>query len=165
MLLLLANNQSSHLCCVLALHLATILCGCLQELRDEVFMKVERLFLCGLRSNNPEQRARFLQLYQKTIAINLYDRMDWVVTRQEWSNLANQFWLKQVGGWVGHICLHCAIVHGMVERYDHFATANAFLQVLESCSRARGTPRMVVGWRICIRQLFRLVAFANSCHG
>jgi hypothetical protein len=76
--------------------------GFLQELREEVFMKVERLFLCGLRSNNPEQRARFLQLYQKTIAINLYDRMDWVVTRQEWSNLANQFWLKQVGvGWGG----------------------------------------------------------------
>lgn len=66
-----------------------------QELREEVFNKVERLFLIGLRASDPETRHKFFALYDRVINRALYDRMQFVIVGQEWASMSQQFWLKQ----------------------------------------------------------------------
>lgn len=54
----------------------------LQELSDEVFSKVERLFLLGLRAADPVRRARFFSLYHKHIAAGLFERLQFIICVQ-----------------------------------------------------------------------------------
>jgi hypothetical protein len=54
----------------------------LQELCDEVFTKVERLFLLGLRAADPVRRARFFSLYHKHIPAGLFERLQFIICVQ-----------------------------------------------------------------------------------
>lgn len=66
-----------------------------EDLRQEVFQRVERFFLCGLRAQDPDDHRAFFQLYNQHIPVNLYDRLHFVIVGQEWEAMAHQFWLKQ----------------------------------------------------------------------
>ena len=68
-------------------------CVCVQELRADMFARVERTYLMGLRAPQPELRQRFFALYHAAIPCTLYDRLLFTASAQEWENAANQFWL------------------------------------------------------------------------
>ncbi|BDA47386.1 probable transcription-associated protein 1 [Coccomyxa sp. Obi] len=64
-------------------------------LRVDVFDKVERVFLLGLRASDPAMRRKFFDLYNSAIPVTLYDRLRFIVCIQDWEHLADTFWLKQ----------------------------------------------------------------------
>jgi hypothetical protein len=58
-------------------------------LSEEVFTKVERLFLLGLRASDPLRRQRFFDLYHTYVANGLFERLQFIICTQDW----------QVRGW------------------------------------------------------------------
>ncbi|XP_057469291.1 transcription-associated protein 1-like [Actinidia eriantha] len=65
------------------------------SLRHEVFQKVERQFLLGLRAKDPEMRMRFFSLYHESLEKTLFTRLQYVIHVQDWEALSDVFWLKQ----------------------------------------------------------------------
>ncbi|XP_038988658.1 transformation/transcription domain-associated protein-like isoform X2 [Phoenix dactylifera] len=64
-------------------------------LRQEVFLKVERQFMLGLRAKDPEVRQRFFLLYHETLGKTLYTRLQFIIQIQDWEAVGDVFWLKQ----------------------------------------------------------------------
>eukprot|EP00879_Flechtneria_rotunda_P005042 GHRR01005319.1.p1 GENE.GHRR01005319.1~~GHRR01005319.1.p1 ORF type:complete len:3477 (+),score=1416.33 GHRR01005319.1:1112-11542(+) len=64
------------------------------ELSDEVFHKVERLFLLGMKAPDPYRRSRFFALYHKLVAAGLFERLQFIICTQDWQSVSNTFWLK-----------------------------------------------------------------------
>lgn len=64
-------------------------------LRQEVFQKVERQFLHGLRAKNPDMRMKFFTLYHESIGKTLFTRLQFIIQGQDWEALSGVFWLKQ----------------------------------------------------------------------
>lgn len=67
----------------------------LLNLRQEVFQKVERQFLLGLRAKDPEMRMNFFTLYHESLAKTLFTRLQYIFQLQDWEALSDVFWLKQ----------------------------------------------------------------------
>ncbi|CAI9110926.1 OLC1v1011036C1 [Oldenlandia corymbosa var. corymbosa] len=65
------------------------------SLRQEVFQKVERQFLLGLRAKNPEMRIKFFSLYHESLGKTLFVRLQYIIQVQDWEALSDVFWLKQ----------------------------------------------------------------------
>jgi len=72
------------------------------ELPREMFQKVERVFLLGLRACDPTQRAQFLELYNQFIDSTskpeegkLFKRLQFIIHLQDWEALSSRFWLSQ----------------------------------------------------------------------
>ncbi|CAH9105798.1 unnamed protein product [Cuscuta europaea] len=65
------------------------------SLRQEVFQKVERQFLLGLRAKDPEMRMRFFSLYHESLGKTLFFRLQYIIQLQDWEALNDVFWLKQ----------------------------------------------------------------------
>jgi hypothetical protein len=61
---------------------------------DEVFLRVERTFCCGMQSTDPATRQKFFSLYSDRIARELFDRLRYIIQYQDWDFLAHTFWLK-----------------------------------------------------------------------
>uniref|UniRef100_A0A5B6YTI9 Putative transcription-associated protein 1 n=1 Tax=Davidia involucrata TaxID=16924 RepID=A0A5B6YTI9_DAVIN len=64
-------------------------------LRQEVFQKVERHFLLGLRAKDPEIRMKFFSLYHESLGKTLFTRLQYIIQVQDWEALSDVFWLKQ----------------------------------------------------------------------
>jgi hypothetical protein len=64
------------------------------RLRDEVFNSSEKVFMAGLRSRDPKIRAKYFQLYHKSLPLSLYERLKFIVAVQEWDHVGTTFWLK-----------------------------------------------------------------------
>lgn len=64
-------------------------------LRQEVFQKVERQFMLGLRARDPEIRMRFFSLYHESLGKTLFTRLQFIIQIQDWGALSDVFWLKQ----------------------------------------------------------------------
>lgn len=64
-------------------------------LRQEVFQKVERQFLLGLRAKDPEVRNKFFSLYHESLGRTLFMRLQYIIQIQDWEALSDVFWLKQ----------------------------------------------------------------------
>jgi len=64
-------------------------------LRSEVFLKVERTHLLGLRTRRPELRQKFFALYHEAIGTTLFQRLQYILTIQDWDAMADTFWLMQ----------------------------------------------------------------------
>ncbi|GAV88596.1 PI3_PI4_kinase domain-containing protein/FAT domain-containing protein [Cephalotus follicularis] len=64
-------------------------------LRQEVFQKVERQFMLGLRARDPEIRMKFFSLYHESLGKTLFTRLQYIIQIQEWEALSDVFWLKQ----------------------------------------------------------------------
>ncbi|XWS45545.1 hypothetical protein CRYUN_Cryun15aG0145700 [Craigia yunnanensis] len=64
-------------------------------LRQEVFQKVERQFMLGLRAKDPEIRMKFFSLYDESLGKTLFTRLQYVIQIQDWEALNDVFWLKQ----------------------------------------------------------------------
>ncbi|VFQ99863.1 unnamed protein product [Cuscuta campestris] len=65
------------------------------SLRQEVFQKVERQFLLGLRAKDPEMRMKFFSLYHESLGKTLFSRLQYIIQLQDWEALNDVFWLKQ----------------------------------------------------------------------
>ena len=65
------------------------------SLRQEVFQKVERQFLLGLRAKDPEMRMKFFSLYHESLGKTLFVRLQYIIQNQDWEALCDVFWLKQ----------------------------------------------------------------------
>ncbi|CAM6100600.1 unnamed protein product [Calypogeia fissa] len=63
--------------------------------RQEVFQKVERQYMLGLRARDPEMRHKFFTLYHDSIAKTLFTRLQYIIQTQDWEALSDVFWLKQ----------------------------------------------------------------------
>ncbi|KDP46748.1 hypothetical protein JCGZ_06536 [Jatropha curcas] len=64
-------------------------------LRQEVFQKVERQFMLGLRAKDPDVRMKFFSLYHESLAKTLFARLQFIIQLQDWEALSDVFWLKQ----------------------------------------------------------------------
>lgn len=64
-------------------------------LRQEVFQKVERQFMLGLRAKDPETRQRFFLLYHENLGKTLCTRLQFIIQIQDWEAVGDVFWLKQ----------------------------------------------------------------------
>lgn len=64
-------------------------------LRQEVFQKVERQSLLGLRAKDPEIRKKFFSLYHESLGKTLFTRLQYIIQLQDWEALSDVFWLKQ----------------------------------------------------------------------
>lgn len=65
------------------------------NLRQDVFQKVERQYLLGLRAKNPEVRMKFFSLYHESLGKSLFTRLQYIIQFQDWEALSDVFWLKQ----------------------------------------------------------------------
>ncbi|XP_024180311.1 transformation/transcription domain-associated protein isoform X2 [Rosa chinensis] len=65
------------------------------SLRQEVFQKVERQFMLGLRARDPESRMKFFSLYHESLGKSLFARLQYIIHLQDWEALSDVFWLKQ----------------------------------------------------------------------
>lgn len=65
------------------------------SLRQEVFQKVERQFMLGLRARDPEVRMKFFSLYHESLGKTLFTRLQYIIQYQDWEALSDVFWLKQ----------------------------------------------------------------------
>lgn len=72
-----------------------LICRYPLSLRQEVFQKVERQFLLGLRAKDPEMRMRFFSLYHESLGKTLFSRLQYIIQFQDWEALSDVFWLKQ----------------------------------------------------------------------
>jgi len=63
--------------------------------RQEVFQKVERQYMLGLRAKDPEMRQKFFALYHDSLGKTLFTRLQYIIQTQEWEALSDVFWLKQ----------------------------------------------------------------------
>jgi hypothetical protein len=61
---------------------------------EDVFLRVERTFCCGLHSSDPTIRQKFFRLYSDRIQRDLHDRLRYIIQYQEWDFLSHTFWLK-----------------------------------------------------------------------
>lgn len=117
-----------------------LLCVQGEALRVDVFDKVERVFLLGLRSRDPAMRQKYFHLYNSAIPVTLYDRLRFIVCNQEWEHLSDSFWLKQ--GLVRLCSSMLLIIKGIaIELNTHswsFTTTCAWLNVspLFPCMKA-----------------------------
>lgn len=64
-------------------------------MRQEVFQKVERQFMLGLRAKDPEIRMKFFSLYHESLGKSLFTRLQFIIQVQDWTALSDVFWLKQ----------------------------------------------------------------------
>ncbi|KAK1363493.1 Histone acetyltransferase SAGA, TRRAP/TRA1 component, PI-3 kinase superfamily [Heracleum sosnowskyi] len=65
------------------------------SLCQEVFEKVERKFLLGMRAKNPEMRMKFLSLHDDALGRTLFIRLQYIFQIQDWEPVSDIFWLKQ----------------------------------------------------------------------
>lgn len=64
-------------------------------LRQEVFQKVERQYMLGLRAKDPEVRQRFFMLYHESLGKTLFSRLQFIIQNQDWEAVSDVFWLKE----------------------------------------------------------------------
>ncbi|XP_010526797.1 PREDICTED: transformation/transcription domain-associated protein-like [Tarenaya hassleriana] len=64
-------------------------------IRQEIYQKVERHFMLGLRARDPEMRRKFFLLYHESLGKNLFARLQYIIQLQDWEALSDVFWLKQ----------------------------------------------------------------------
>ncbi|KAF5199838.1 Transcription-associated protein [Thalictrum thalictroides] len=65
------------------------------SMRQEVFQKVERQFMLGLRAKDPQIRQQFFSLYHDSLGKTLFTRLQYIIQIQDWEALSDVFWLKQ----------------------------------------------------------------------
>ncbi|CAO2831293.1 unnamed protein product [Amaranthus hypochondriacus] len=65
------------------------------SMRQDVFQKVERQFMLGLRAKDPETRKKYFMLYHESLGKTLFARLQYIIQFQDWDALSDVFWLKQ----------------------------------------------------------------------
>lgn len=64
--------------------------------RSELTVRMEPAFLVGCRAADVDIRNRFMSIFDKHITRTASSRLSYVITSQDWANLADSFWLSQV---------------------------------------------------------------------
>lgn len=65
------------------------------HVRQDVFQRVERQFMLGLRAKDPETRRRFFSLYNESLGRTLFIRLHFIIQTQDWESVSDVFWLTQ----------------------------------------------------------------------
>ncbi|KAI8618395.1 hypothetical protein BC830DRAFT_946632 [Chytriomyces sp. MP71] len=63
--------------------------------RSELTVKLERAFLMGTKSDNPEIRAKFSSIFNSSLEPTLFPRLNYVIGIQNWEFLSKSFWIRQ----------------------------------------------------------------------
>lgn len=64
--------------------------------RSELTVRMEHAFLIGTRAQDVDMRNRFMAIFDKHLSRTASSRLKYVVASQDWSMLADTFWLSQV---------------------------------------------------------------------
>ncbi|XP_076468689.1 transformation/transcription domain-associated protein-like isoform X2 [Babylonia areolata] len=62
---------------------------------SELTSKLEQAFLTGLRCNQPVIRQKFVEVFDRSIARRVFDRLMYIVCSQNWENMGTHYWIKQ----------------------------------------------------------------------
>ena len=84
------------------------------QFQTEVFEKVERPYMLGLRASTQDMRRKFFQIYNKSIPTPLFDRLQFLICTQSWEKLAGTFWLKEALVSLclcPYACRHCLLIY------------------------------------------------------
>ncbi|KAI8897674.1 hypothetical protein BC833DRAFT_539959 [Globomyces pollinis-pini] len=63
--------------------------------RTEITVRLEHVFLEGLKLGNPNLRHRFASIFDQSVPHSIQVRMSYVLRIQNWQNLADSFWICQ----------------------------------------------------------------------
>lgn len=63
--------------------------------RSELCVRLENSFLLGCRNRDPTIRTKFLDLLDKSIPVNLYTRLNYLLGVQSWETIADWYWIHQ----------------------------------------------------------------------
>ncbi|XP_045469394.1 transcription-associated protein 1 isoform X2 [Harmonia axyridis] len=63
--------------------------------QTELTTKLEPAFLAGLRSTQPQIRAKFFKVFDESMKRRLYDRLLYIVCSQNWDAIGPHYWIKQ----------------------------------------------------------------------
>ncbi|RUP49800.1 hypothetical protein BC936DRAFT_141434 [Jimgerdemannia flammicorona] len=63
--------------------------------RSELTVRLEQAFLMGTRSDNPQIRNQFADIFDRSINKSLYSRLNYILGIQNWEFLATHFWIHQ----------------------------------------------------------------------
>lgn len=61
----------------------------------ELHSKLEPAFLAGLRCPQPHIRAKFFEIFDKSIRRRLFDRLLYIICSQNWEYMGPHYWIKQ----------------------------------------------------------------------
>ena len=64
--------------------------------RTELTVRLENAFLVGTRAQDVKMRNRFLGIFDRHISRSPNARLDYLLCHQDWSTLAETFWLSQI---------------------------------------------------------------------
>ena len=64
--------------------------------RSELTVRMEQAFLIGTRAADVDLRNRFMTIFDQSISRTASNRLAYVITSQDWTTLADSFWLAQV---------------------------------------------------------------------
>lgn len=63
--------------------------------RPELLQKLEKVFMIGLRTQDPELRKKFFKILDASVKHDVGERMKFIIMRQNWEYLADTFWICQ----------------------------------------------------------------------
>lgn len=61
----------------------------------ELTVKLEPAFLSGLRSTQPQIRAKFFNIFDGSMRRRLHDRLLYITCSQNWEQIGPHYWIKQ----------------------------------------------------------------------
>lgn len=64
------------------------------ERRQELWSKLERAFMIGMKANDSETRQHFFKIFDNCASRSLPMRLNHIVSKQEWEFLADILWIK-----------------------------------------------------------------------
>jgi transformation/transcription domain-associated protein len=53
-------------------------------------------FAMGLRTRDPVMRNKFFEIWQKSVARDIRQKLDYILAQHSWEHMGSYFWIKQV---------------------------------------------------------------------
>lgn len=64
------------------------------EKRQELWPKLERAFMIGMKANDSDTRQQFFKVFDSCVPRSLPLRLNYIISKQEWEFLGNVLWIK-----------------------------------------------------------------------
>ena len=66
-----------------------------EKRRPDLVPKLERCFMAGLKSQEPQLRLKFFNLYHSSVKRDPVGRLNYILSKQDWEHLAESLWIRQ----------------------------------------------------------------------